>query len=690
MYYRHIDGLRAIAVLSVIFYHLNIPPFTGGFVGVDMFFTISGYLITGIILRELKNTKQFSFTNFYFRRAKRIIPALLFVLLTSLIFAILLLAPPQFVLFGGTLASASTSIANIFLASQSGYFDIFSHTNPLLHTWSLAVEEQFYFLWPFFLLIAVKFSQKITDQLNQRTERKREPQSFPIFLIVVASVAALSLYLNFSHQKSDPRAIFYFVQYRAFEFIIGASVHWLPASFIKKSKILHEIIGTTGILLLLLPVFFYTENIIFPSYNALPPTLGTALLIYAGDAKISQKILENKAAIFIGLISYPLYLVHWPIIIFAKTWNEITRNTSTLSIYGNLFILVTSILLSFLIYKYIERPVRSIEVSDKRQQMLFIGKQCSMLFILALAGVTIFRSDGWLWRVNTLTPITDPKNFHQKMWGGADFKGGIIYAGERAEPSIVMMGDSHSGMLNHGIVTQIAIPMDLTVFTASGGGAGKYYSSLLLPGTTRIVNDGAQESADSSARNAYLESLHELHKSLDSVFIYSANYTFQIKQSGDIETHAPWNIDPAKTNNQEDYAPFLSAMDRMRVFLNGRKFLIIGEFPKSGEYNISHCTAQIRWLPAHRCSSETASSFNPAEIHMNQILRNYAKAYNNVYFIDPYDFLCSNGYCSSLDEAGLPIYSDNNHLSKYGSIYFFKRAKEKISQIIDFKHARNR
>jgi len=207
-YYKHIDGLRALAVIAVVLVHLDFSAFSGGFVGVDVFFVISGFLITNIIVKELNTTGSFSFINFYTRRVRRIMPALIFTLLLSFGLSVWLLNLAKFQVFGGSLATAIVSFSNVFFYNQAGYFDIFSKSSPLLHTWSLGVEEQFYIFWPIALLLAFKINRK-----------------FIIPLIV--TVFIFSLGWSIHRQDVNITSLYFLAQFRAFEFCIGACLVWI-------------------------------------------------------------------------------------------------------------------------------------------------------------------------------------------------------------------------------------------------------------------------------------------------------------------------------------------------------------------------------------------------------------------------------------------------------------------------------
>lgn len=666
-YYKHIDGLRAIAVLSVFLYHLGFPGITGGFVGVDVFFVISGYLITGIILRELQETGRFSFVGFYFKRAKRIFPALAFTLLVSFCFGVWLLIPAKFTPFGGTLAAAAASVSNIFLFRQAGYFDIFSKSNPLLHTWSLGVEEQFYVFWPVLLLCAHRLVKR----------RWAAPA-------IIAVVAITSFYLSLRHLSTNPTGIYYLVQYRAFEFCIGAAVLWLPNLDAGRQRWTSEILCALGLVLTVVPLVTYTESTVFPSYNAVLPAVGAALLIYAGAAKWSGALLRCRPATYIGLISYSLYLVHWPLIVFTKTFNENMDGAYAFHAWQPIGIFIAALIIASLMYRYIEQPARHLRISAKLFQGLFTGAWMAALGCIVALGFNIYASTGWLWRVDLpldLGNATSIDDFHVKNWGGAGFSGGIIHRGKDAAPDIVMMGDSHSGMLDTGIVSQIAAPMGLTVFSASGGSAGKYASSLLLPGTTRI--DKSQAVFDASSRDANVEVREQLARRPDSVLLYSAAYSEQLSMAADIDNHKSWEIPATGDQSQAAYASLIAALERMRASLNGRKFIIVGDFPGSSKYHVLACIAQLKWFPAPHCYPEQSRFDNVSAINVNRALKAYAATHRGVYFIDPYDAFCDEKNCINVDTKGMPLYSDTSHLSQAGSNLFFERAKGTLLKIIN-------
>ncbi len=402
-YQRHIDGLRAVAVLSVLAYHLGLPHARGGYVGVDVFFVISGYLITRLIVNELVETGGFSFKRFYIRRIRRLFPALLATLAASFIAAFILFSPPTFQNFSKELVASVLSFSNFLFWSQAGYFDTAAELKPLLHTWSLSVEEQFYLLWPITLVVLMRaFSRKV-------------------FWALVALGGSLSLLANHPFAQgetgwisallpqaaewfSDSRAtIFYLTPFRAFEFAIGALlvrlVPLLPAR-----RLVHEGLMVCGLALILYSIVSFTDRILFPYYNALVPCLGAAFVILSDRSSIAGVIVRNRVAVGVGLISYSLYLVHWPLIVFYQYYAFAKPGNVEKAVLA-----AAAIALATIMYYHVETPFRR-----PRTAALDPGGAGNRRFLTSCAGLaagtcviaaTIWMSEGWAWRnPEALTP----------------------------------------------------------------------------------------------------------------------------------------------------------------------------------------------------------------------------------------------------------------------------------------------
>lgn len=366
-----IDGLRSVAVLSVLFYHLDISAFSGGFVGVDVFFVISGYLITGLIKSEYDNTKKFNFFRFYVRRFRRIFPALIVTCLLCLPAAFFLFSPALFSDFFGSLIASLASVSNIYFWSQVSYFDTNAHMKPLLHTWSLSVEEQYYLIAPAFGLMALRAGPIIAP-----------------FLIACAGIASLWVNVAFPGmltQYDMPSTIFYLMPFRVFEFAIGALLVWVPRK--RSPNTSDEILLLVGLAMIAAAVFGYTNKMIFPSYYALLPCGGAALSIYSGRAVFAGNLLRNPLAVGIGLISYSLYLVHWPFIVFYRY-----AFSDVLSAGEKIGLSAASVAAAYLMYRFVEQRFRysSGPISYNRYYASAIAAGITILI-----GAAAFASGGW-------------------------------------------------------------------------------------------------------------------------------------------------------------------------------------------------------------------------------------------------------------------------------------------------------
>ena len=293
-----IDGLRAVAVLSVVIYHAFPSGLAGGFVGVDVFFVISGYLISRILFREIES-HRFSLASFYCRRVRRIFPALAACLAAVLAYGFVVLLPSELAQVGKHVFFGASFLSNLALWSESGYFDGAASLKPLLHLWSLGVEEQFYILWPALLWMAFR--------LKAATGR------------MMAALFLVSFAANIAFSFIDISSAFYLPISRFWELLAGAALAWRRDVTLNLS--VRNLLSLAGIGAILISAVFFTSEMRFPGWLALLPVAGSAAIIVAGPDSIANRIiLSNRAAISVGLISYPLYLWHWPLISFPMSF----------------------------------------------------------------------------------------------------------------------------------------------------------------------------------------------------------------------------------------------------------------------------------------------------------------------------------------------------------------------------------
>ena len=365
IYRAEIDGLRALAVIPVILFHAGFELFSGGFVGVDVFFVVSGYLITTILIEDIEN-KQFSIAYFYERRARRILPALTVVSLVSIVFAWILLPDTALDKFGNSLIGVSTFVSNIIFWHQKGYFSDSAELYPLLHTWSLAVEEQYYVLFPIFLILTWRFGKERV-----------------FWMIIVMTV--ISFLLSEWGWRNKANANFYLAPTRAWEIFAGSITAFVAQKKGIKSNNLAAILGLVGIFYSFL---FYDSSTPFPSAYTLVPVIGVVLIVLYADAKtLVAKLLSNKILVGIGLISYSAYLWHQPLFSYTR------HITNQIHIgYETRFLLILfTFIIAYLSWRYIEKPFRRRSVMN--QNSIFVMSFFSLvgIFLLGLASKEVVK-----------------------------------------------------------------------------------------------------------------------------------------------------------------------------------------------------------------------------------------------------------------------------------------------------------
>ena len=462
-----IDGLRALAVLAVIAFHGFPGYLAGGFVGVDVFFVISGFLISGIILDETR-VGMFSLKKFYARRVRRIFPALCLVLVVSLLAGWWLLLPADFVRLGKQLAASAAFVSNFYLWFQSGYFSPDARTFPLLHLWSLGVEEQFYIVWP---LIIIGL-------------RSRPNWTISAIVLIGVSSFCLNVALIDNHE-----ADFYSPVTRAWELMLGASLAWLRRrdDMAPPSKRSADIATIAGLLLILGSTLLFDQQSSYPGWLALVPTIGTSLILWGGASSgVAASILSTRPLVFVGLISYPLYLWHWPLLVFSEAFKF-----APLTQLERGLVIVVSFILAWLTYELVESKFRAGRTSRAKIATLGMG----MIFV-AVAGFAIIEGQGFetrfprellaiaevrgyptSWRVHEC--LIDPKE--ETTFGKSCM--------EEAHPLLFVWGDSTATALMPGLrQLQHERSFGLAQFNANSCGP---WLSVNVPGNPncRSIND---------------------------------------------------------------------------------------------------------------------------------------------------------------------------------------------------------
>lgn len=420
-----IDGVRAIAILSVVLYHAGVPLLSGGFTGVDVFFVISGYLIGGHIFSELRSG-TFTFLSFYKRRAKRILPAFYVVMAFTFLAAIVLLSPLEAYKFAKWAVASMLSVSNIGFSLGLPYFRTSSDLNPLLMTWSLGVEEQFYAVIPLLLALLV---------------RKRRGLALPAIMVL----CALSFGFAWRELGSHPSMAFFSLPARAWELGAGVVLALTQLSWKRKlpSARLTQVAGLIGFALMLLPMFLLTSATSFPGAAALPSVLGTALVISASDCWINRRLLSLAPLVFIGRISYSWYLWHWPLLAFLRvtTGGKVSPSVTAIAI-------TISFAAAVLSYYIVEQPFR--RSSSAPAPLLLRYAAVSLIFVGVFAAM--FVSHGFSDRYPALSQEETALLAKEQDPCLADY--GIdkpdlsshCYPASDPRPSVVLWGDSHAGM----------------------------------------------------------------------------------------------------------------------------------------------------------------------------------------------------------------------------------------------------
>lgn len=456
LYRKEIDGLRAVAVLAVMFFHANIPFFSGGFAGVDIFFVISGYLITQIILTQTQNG-SFSLVHFYDRRARRILPALFGMMFICLPLAwLILINPSDFKDFCKSVLAIPLFVSNILFWRESGYFDLSTSLKPFLHTWSLAVEEQYYVFFPVYLVILWKFGARLTWWLT-------------------IALAVLSLAFAQWSSVHQPIFNFYWLPSRIWELLAGALIPIFYAVFKQaeaapapREGFFAEVMGLAGLSLIFSSLVLLDEKILWPSLWTLIPIAGTVLiLIFASGRTLAGKLLSVKPMVGVGLISYSAYLWHQPLLAFTKY--QFDELTTILKIV----LIISALAIGWISWKFLETPFRDKQRFTTRQ--IFIAALACSVFFVAI-GLTGYLKSGFMFRLSSQNePVVayTMKTFMQDIRGDKCFIQRHVlsdhYDAQCSDPSrpggsTLLWGDSHAAALYLGFKNELG---DVMQFSAA-------------------------------------------------------------------------------------------------------------------------------------------------------------------------------------------------------------------------------
>jgi len=618
-YIREIDVLRAIAVLSVIFFHYQIPFFNGGYVGVDIFFVISGFLITNIILKRMQNNK-FLLTDFYKKRAGRILPVLFFIIIFSNFFFLNMNLSEQEVnnLKNSSLASL-LFYSNIYFFFNSGYFALTSELQPLIHTWSLAVEEQFYIFFPIFLIVVLNYKKiKIG--------------------VLILSIVILFIFLTNHLEKIVPTLNFYSPISRSWELLIGSlvSIYFdkINYFFSKKQKVL---LFYLGFILISYSIITFDKKTPYPSLYSLSPVIGSALIIlFYNFSGILKNIFQNKILIFLGLISYSLYLWHQPIMVFIK-YNLIHPFYYGVEI--KIVALAVVFIFSYLTYRFIETPFRKKNIDLK-------------YFVFFL----IFYSIGTL----TYYHFYDYKNVdNYKLYNHAEDLAKIEYNcdysssgcrfGNTAKKKfdLLLLGNSHARMLIPNLDTA------LKKLNLNG-----YHPDALIYNILKSEDDlGVSKKYKKNIEKTYLNKICELSKK-SKMTILSYRFTKYLNDN------LNYFYNSHSYDNEDKKEILLQRINHIKNCSN--KMILIGPVPDSPVWgpNINRINVSKVML---KSSLEFFYNKNKDALDLISKINSHQKNNKNFHIIQPYKYLCNRKTCSFISDDDISNYYDDNHLSNIGS-----------------------
>jgi peptidoglycan/LPS O-acetylase OafA/YrhL len=633
-YRREIDGLRAIAVVPVILYHAGIPGLPAGYAGVDVFFVISGYLITSIIIDEI-DRNQFSFLSFYERRLRRIAPALFFVCLACLPFAWLWMLPKELNDFGKSLYHAILSISNfLFWHDTRDYFAGSGDLKPLLHTWSLAIEEQFYLLFPFVLIVG-------------RRARGRN-----LLLPVLSILVILSYSLTQFVPAVSPAANFYLLPTRFWELGLGAILALLMNDGYLKGM---RYTGSYALLGMVLICGAYTcafATKFYPGLQTVPVILGTVLIIAFSSAEnLVGRFLGSRLLVVIGLGSYSLYLWHQPVFAFARI-----RSLGRLDGLDYALLIVVCTFMAFVTYRFVEQPFRRRGVVN-RQRIIVFASAFGGLFLTL--GLVTDKTDGFRGHFQDIVDVNAESFGIDK-----DCNGRILSKCQTSpEPEIVVWGDSFAMHLVDGILSSYP-NVQLAQFNMSN--CGPFIDLAPIP-----QNAGADWPQKCLDHNEQVFEFLAHHPSVKMIVVSSQFHNY-VANRPVFRRH----LGPADPSVNLVVSELRKTLDQLKLM--GIKPLIFAPPPQDGTTDIGLCLARTkRWGVPSGDSCELIAS---KSIEFNRDIDRLLKAISQDYPVLNFTaYLCGNRATCTIKEGGVSIYQDGGHLSAAGSSYLGKK--------LDFYHA---
>jgi peptidoglycan/LPS O-acetylase OafA/YrhL len=629
IYRADIDGLRAVSVLAVVFFHSGVELLSGGFVGVDVFFVISGYLITGLIHEEIQE-QRFTFRKFYTRRVARLLPSLIITLLITFCFGFVFYNNSALDNLGKETFFSSLGALNILHAQGVNYFVQDVGQRPLLHLWSLGVEEQFYLVWPLFLLVTASLSKRWW--------------LISAFILLLASVGSSSVVM-----ANDKMAAYFMPQYRAFELLMGALLAiWGRESLVvsKLSIDQRQLAAFSGLFLVIVPMFIFDKSTLFPGYNALLPCIGAAFIILFSNGTYIDGLLRSKILVITGLISYPLYLFHQPIISFVKFFGIALDPLLTAIV-----VLAIAIPLSWIMYRYAEIPIRRMAKQGIKESRVSTAVLVSSIFLISSIGLWAAKNNGFPWRFKYFNSFAhdivkqQEFTFHNEFPRGfnvSDSSSKILFIGDSALQNYIVPMVRMSGFQNHEI------------------------DMVTRGGCVLLSNVDFEDVYSDISCTDLSRKLYNIEKRYELIVISQSweGYLGQIKNQK-VENTAPLYV----------YKRWLSFLDEtIRHFIKYTdKILIIGGHPLVGEtagISPNLLTNKKDRLPSLRRLRIT----NLAALNNNRmVFDTHFEDRKGVFVLHPQDIWCEQKNSCHLHDQQYSYFRDNLHISSASTSYVINR-----------------
>ncbi len=628
-----IDGLRGLAMFPILFLHAGLSLTPGGFIGVDIFFVISGYLIIDIVRNQLADGK-FSLFDFMSRRVRRIFPAAFTTVFFTLLAGWFLLGPYDYQELARSARYNVLFSANHFFWMQDGYWDTASQLKPLLHTWSLAVEEQFYFLLPLFMIATFRFRENIR-------------------LLLMLLIALASFIASVWSVEHAPSSAYFLLHSRAWEILIGGLLTYIPKNTGSKPW-LSELIGGAGLLTIIALFFVYDHKMPFPGFAGLAPTLATAALIWGGPYNLGSRLLSAKIMVYFGRMTYSWYLIHWPLIAYANYWYG-----DDLTLSQTVAILLASFVLAHFSRKYVEESVLKKKIF-KTNKSLISTAICLVLLTLMVVQ-TIKVHEGFPERLPKLS-----QQYHSARIRSAEVKRCSAVSAEQVDknqlcrlgkkvlqdtPQYITWGDSHNASL---------LPL-YDSLADDYGIAGWHAARIACP---PLLGLQWKKNPECNAFNAAM--LETIKKNHIANVVLASRWTLPI--NGDDKGEMPLLLEPPQGMTKETYYQQLLEKTIADIRATGARVWIVKQVP-------THPFEPPKHLAVLAMKGKNTVGLGKSfALHMQQVafvnsIFDRAIKDPGVNLIDPVPLFCSDKIVCRTENDGWSLYRDDHHVSTYGALY---------------------